>query len=150
MRVSDRQTVALIACAASKGSVPAAARALYQSPLFQMSLDYAERVENARAYVLSAEHGLVSADAVLAPYDRTLNAMPLADVRRWASGVVRQLREVTDPGGDRFVVLAGERYRRFVVPSLDNVSVPMEGLGIGRQLQWLRRSLAQPRDRETT
>ena len=78
-------------------SVPDHARALFQNPLFRMSLDHAERVENAWAYALSAERGLVSADAVLAPYDRTLNAMPLS------VGGCRVLRSPTPPSDGRAV-----------------------------------------------
>jgi uncharacterized protein DUF6884 len=40
--------------------------------------------------------------------------------------------------GDHVVILAGERYRKHLVPALKDwgcdVSVPVEGLGIGRQL----------------
>jgi hypothetical protein len=46
------------------------------------------------------------------------------------------------------VFLAGERYREFLAEHLKGhgvvVSVPMEGLRIGEQLSWLRRSSPQP------
>jgi hypothetical protein len=45
------------------------------------------------------------------------------------------------PDAERIVVLAGKRYREFLMDYLrrraGTVQVPMEGLGIGRQLQWL-------------
>jgi hypothetical protein len=41
--------------------------------------------------------------------------------------------------------LAGQRYREFLEASLRSrglvVSIPMEGLGIGKQLSWLNREL---------
>jgi hypothetical protein len=49
------------------------------------------------------------------------------------------------PAADRIVVLAGVRYREFLMDYLRQhariVEVPMEGLSIGRQLQYLARAL---------
>ena len=40
------------------------------------------------------------------------------------------------------VMFAGVRYRRFLYPSLRrygyDIEIPMQGLGIGKQLQWLK------------
>jgi hypothetical protein len=66
--------------------------------------------------------------------------MSLAERREWArrasDALVPQLT-----GVDRIIVLAGERYREFLMPVLrsvcNDVQVPMEGLPIGKQLQWL-------------
>jgi hypothetical protein len=45
------------------------------------------------------------------------------------------------PASDRVVVLAGARYREFLMGYLkartDIVEIPMEGLAIGKQLRWL-------------
>ena len=38
---------------------------------------------------------------------------------------------------DEFTFLAGEKYRKFLIPELSNVKIPMKGLKIGKQLQWL-------------
>jgi hypothetical protein len=66
--------------------------------------------------------------------------MRIDERRAWAQRVLGAL--VPQLGGvDRVVVLAGERYREFLLPVLKRacpaVEVPMEGLTIGRQLQWL-------------
>jgi hypothetical protein len=45
------------------------------------------------------------------------------------------------PAGTSVVLLAGAKYREFLVPALIQlgcfVEIPMEGLAIGEQLHWL-------------
>lgn len=130
--------VALIACASQKRDEPAPTRDLYQSALFRKSLRYVEEVvEPDRAFVLSAKHHLLPLDEVVAPYDRTLNRMGAEERREWAERVLDQLRERADLEDDRFTVLAGQKYREHLVPHLKWVEVPLEGLRIGEQLQFL-------------
>jgi len=66
--------------------------------------------------------------------------MPIRERRAWAEGVIAQLRGKLD-GVDRIVILAGTRYREFIMSELTNrvaeVEVPLEGLRIGEQLSWL-------------
>ena len=59
------------------------------------------------------------------------------EVREWAETVLSQLEKVADLDGDRFTILAGQKYRRHLVPELSTVAVPMEGMRIGEQLQFL-------------
>jgi hypothetical protein len=138
--MSKRNRVALVSCVKSKRSSPAPAADLYTSALFRGLREYAEA--NADAwYILSAEHGLLRPDQVIAPYERTLNTMRKADRLAWAARVQRQLLEVL-PSRAEVVVLAGERYREELVPFLREhghaVNVPLEGLSFGRQLQRLK------------
>lgn len=137
---------ALIACASSKRDRPAPALELYDSTLFNLSVRYAEQRGVGSIYVLSAKYGLVEADRVIAPYDRSLNDMRVGEVREWAAGVVEELKRRYDLRRDRFVVLAGKRYRRFILPHLDNYDVPLEGLGIGKQLQFLKAAVEEEGD----
>jgi hypothetical protein len=59
----------------------------------------------------------------------------------WAQRVLGELRKVTDPEQDRIVFLAGKDYREPLATLLGqagySVEVPMEGLRIGEQMQWL-------------
>ena len=132
-------TLSLVSCVSMKRSQPCRARDLYTSPWFVKARDY---VEGAKSpwFILSAEHGLLSPDQIVAPYERTLNTMRIEDRRAWAQRVLGAL--VPKLGGvDRLVLLAGQKYREFLLPALrqacPSVEVPMEGLTIGRQLQWL-------------
>jgi len=137
--------VALVSCVKSKQTVPAPAKNLYTSTLFQSLRKYAERNAD-KWFVISAEHGLVDPEHVLAPYERTLNKMGKADRDRWARGVEHQLGAVLSPG-DEGILLAGERYREGLIPFLrrrgHNVTIPLEGLPFGKQLQFLNEANAR-------
>nr|WP_205082966.1 DUF6884 domain-containing protein [Paracraurococcus ruber] len=123
----------------------APARDLYVSPWFRMARRYAE-TRGDIWFILSAEHGLVHPDKVLDPYDRTLLTMPVGARRAWATLVEAQMRDVLPACIPVIVVLAGARYREFLGEPLsrhaDRVEVPMQGLGIGKQLGWLKHALA--------
>jgi len=139
--------VALIACCAAKLTAAAPASQLYRSALFQKSKRYAEMHCDEFA-ILSAKYGLVLADQVIEPYDLTLNGMKSVERVKWADRVARQLVEKwpTKRCAVHFVMLAGGHYRRNLVQTLDagyQISVPMEGMAIGKQLQWLGRHSAE-------
>lgn len=136
-------TIALVSCVSSKLDRVAAARDLYVSPLFIKARAYAEQVAD-RWYVLSAEHHLLAPDQEVGPYEKTLNKMPKLEREQWTRTVFSQITSVTEPS-DTIVFLAGLRYREGLVPLLSDrgnpIEVPMQGLSIGRQLQWLTRRL---------
>lgn len=135
---APNRTVWLISCVSQKRSNACRARDLYVSQWF---LKARRHVELSRAgwFILSAEHGLLDPDAVVAPYERTLNKMGVAERREWARRVMDALRPQL-AGVGRVVVLAGERYREFLMPALraacPEVQVPLQGLPIGKQLRW--------------
>ena len=138
-----RMVILLLSCVARKQPAPAPAKELYISAWFRKARCYADRTGQPW-FVLSAKHGLVNPDDVISPYDLTLNTMPVADRRQWAGRVLNQLEPHLDGVGS-VVFLAGRRYREFLEPSLRGrglaVSVPLEGLGIGKQLRWLTEML---------
>lgn len=132
--------VALVSCVKSKQTSAAAACDLYTSQLFRALRGYAEA--NADVwYILSAEYGLLRPDQVIVPYERTLNAMRKRDRLAWAERVQRQLLQVL-PSEAEVILLAGVRYRQDLVPFLRghgfSISVPLEGLSFGRQLQRMK------------
>jgi hypothetical protein len=132
--------IALVSCVKSKRDRPAPARDLYTSALFRAFRAYAETKADAW-YILSAEHGLVHPDAVLAPYERTLTKMGRAQREAWTTRVIAQLAERVPLGAD-ITILAGELYREGLVPFLrargHEVAIPLDGLALGRQLQRLK------------
>lgn len=135
-----RRRVALVSCVKSKQSKPARAADLYVSTLFKGLRAYAEDVAD-EWYILSAEHGLLDPDHVIDPYEKTLNTASVEERRLWAADVQQDLLEVLKPGSE-VMILAGQRYREYLVPFLRacgfGVSVPLEGLSFGKQLQWLK------------
>jgi hypothetical protein len=137
--VADSQRVYLVSCVSKKTTTAAPSRAFYVSPWFLAVRQYVE-VTGDPWYVLSAKYGLVSPMQVLAPYDETLNNMRIAERRAWASRVTAQTDQLM-PSVRTVVVFAGLRYREFLMDYFKRrwrVEVPMEGLRIGKQLQWLK------------
>jgi hypothetical protein len=134
------RTIVLISCASEKLPYAAPAADLYVSELFRCSLGYARMLNPDAIYVLSAKYGLLSLDQVIEPYNLTLNEMPAAEIKVWAERVLVQLRKVSDLEQDRFIFLAGDKYRKYLVPHIRNYEVPMEGKRIGEQLQFLKRA----------
>lgn len=127
--------VGLVACCSQKGSSPCAAKQLYLSSLFRKARAWTEKHCD-EWYILSAEHGLLAPNAVIAPYDRTLNRMTASERRAWGERVWQQLAPLN---GSRFIVLAGARYCE-PLAGLDHER-PMQGMGIGYQLAWLSRDV---------
>lgn len=138
------RTIALVACVGRKLDHPAAAKDLYKSDWFKKASSYARSVTKAW-YILSAEYGLVHPDQVIEPYNKTLNEMSSRERRAWAAGVIPEVGKVVNRG-DRIVMLAGARYRELLIEPLHelgcSVEVPMKGMLIGKQLQWLNKQFA--------
>jgi hypothetical protein len=159
------RTIGLIACGKAKLDRPAPARELYVGNLFRACRAYVESTCDEWA-ILSAKHGLVLPDQVLAPYEQRLSGraedrlawarrVNEAIRRRWcASGYVAG--QPDEHGGRpvgwaperldvRFVVLAGADYRVCVEESRANAGwvlpvpcdTPLAGLQLGQQLAWL-------------
>jgi len=135
----------LVACAGGKHPNPAPASDLYDSALFSKGRQFVEQNCD-EWFILSAKHGLVRPDDEIAPYEETLNSKSRAECREWSEHVWASLSWRLEPS-DTVTILAGERYRQDLVPLLEkhgcSVEVPMEGLGIGRQLQWLNHHLSR-------
>ena len=73
----------MTSCTKRKGKEPAKAKHLYRGPVRRL-FDLADKL-NARCYVLSAKHGLISCEDVIAPYDVYLGGLTreqIADLKR--------------------------------------------------------------------
>lgn len=137
------KTVVLLSCVATKAPTPQPAEKLYQSALFEKSLNYAKHLKPNAIYILSAKHYLLPLNKVIAPYDKTLNDMGADEVKEWAQRILAMLRKSGyDLQRDKFIFLAGSRYRKYLEPELRNYSVPMDGLRIGQQMAWLNKQMS--------
>lgn len=143
-------TVYLISCVSKKLARRARARDLYTSTWFVKARAFVERTGEPW-FILSAKHGLVSPEQVLSPYESSLNTMSAAQRRAWAERVKRQMDKSLPPT-EHIVILAGSRYREFLMDYLRHrahtIRIPMRGLGIGRQLQYLTKALTKGRRTE--
>jgi len=129
--------IVLISCVSKKLHHKSKAQDLYVSPLFQKNLRYAKSLNPDKIFILSAEYGLLDLNREIEPYDKTLNKMSSNEIKEWANSVLNQLQKVSDLDKDEFVFLAGNNYRKFLLPHIKNYKIPMLGLGIGKQLKWL-------------
>ena len=129
----------LVSCVSVKQPSAAPAKELYASPWFHKARACVKAI-GCPWFILSAKFGLVDPHTTIAPYNLTLKTMSVSRRRSWASGVVEHLAPRL-AGVNSVVFLAGKAYREFLEPSLRErgitVYVPMEGMGIGRQLSWL-------------
>lgn len=132
--------IVLISCVSKKRNESCKARDLYISDLFKKALYYSENVIKAdKIFVLSAKYGLVSLDEIIEPYDKTLNKMKKGEVLQWSDMVLEDLKNNIDIDNDKVIFMAGLKYRKYIESSIKNVEVPMRGMKIGQQLQFLKR-----------
>ena len=148
--MESRRHIVLVSCVKSKRKRAAKAAELYVSDWFRSAMAFARSLNPDSIFILSAKYGLLGLDEHIEPYEVTLNRMGVRERREWAARVLGQLREHADLDRDRFTMLAGQRYREFLMPSLRNVCVPMEGLRQGEQLRYLKEQVqigqAEPPD----
>jgi hypothetical protein len=128
--------IVLLSCVATKLKKPAPAAKLYDSPLFKGSLRYALSLKPDDIIILSAKHYVLPLNKIIAPYDKTLLDMPVDEVKEWAEKVLEILRLKYDLENDKFIILAGVKYRKYIIPEIKHWISPVEGLRIGQQLQF--------------
>jgi len=132
-----KKRIVLISCVSKKLNRRAKAKNIYISQLFKKSMAYAQLLQPDEIYILSSKHGLLEINKEIDPYNQTLINMPTKDIERWSANVVNQLKEVSKIDQTEFIFLAGEKYRRFILPHIRFYKIPLEGLSIGKQLNRL-------------
>jgi hypothetical protein len=131
--------VALISCTKRKRNGCHPAKALYDSPMFRLSFDYADQSFH-RVYILSAKHGLLDPDTPITPYDTSLAKMSKHRRHCWAEGVNEQIRQLV-PLGSEIHFFCGRFYREDLLRLLNKdylCHAPIAGLSFGRQLRWYK------------
>lgn len=136
----------LISCVGQKLGYGAVAKDLYISEWFRKAWAYCQQRSDmgTETYILSAKYGLLWSEDFVDPYEMSLLNMPIGERKKWASRVLSSLEAMEKLNGLQVVILAGEKYREFLVPSIEDagaiVKVPMDGLGIGQQLSYLKKN----------
>lgn len=130
--------VVLISCVSKKLKHRAKAREIYISTLFKFNLKYAEKLKVDAIYILSAKYGLITLDEEVDTYDLTLNTMSSSEIRLWAENVIEQIKAITSIDDTEFIFLAGNNYRKNLLPFIKYSKIPLEGLRIGEQLKKLK------------
>lgn len=65
--------------------------------------------------------------------------MKSAEIKTWSDQVLEQIKAVCSIDNSEFIFLAGEKYRKYLLPQISNYQIPLEGLRIGMQLQKLKK-----------
>jgi len=130
--------VVLISCVKTKKAGKHKAKDLYDGTWFRYAFRYAQSLRPNKVFILSAKYHLVDQNKEIKKYEKMLKSMSARDTRAWADKVLTDLSQQTDLEKDIFIILAGEKYRKYLVCHLANCDVPMEGLSRGEQLHWLK------------
>lgn len=133
--------VVLISCVSKKLDCKAKAEDLYISSLFKFALAYAKKLNPDMIFILSAKYGLLPLEKEILPYNQTLKTMSTKAVAAWASEVLIELKKAINLEKDEVIFLCGEKYRKHLIPQIQHYQVPMKGLGIGKQLQYLKNKI---------
>lgn len=131
------KTIILISCVSKKLDRAAMACDLYTSALFKKALRYTKLLTPDEIFILSAKYGLLRLEQEIKPYNVTLNTMSEDEKKKWAGKVLEELEKEADLENDNFIFLAGNNYRKYLLPKLKHYEIPMKSKSIGKQLQFL-------------
>jgi len=135
--------LALVSCAKSKRTVKCKASQMYTpSAIFKHSYQYATRHYDFVA-ILSAKYGLLLPEDEIEPYNITLKTMTTQQRRQWTEKVINQINEHIGLSKIKECYFhAGKKYRQFLIPFLEKTGIkcriPLQGLPIGKQIQWYK------------
>ena len=141
--IEKLKTLGLISCTKSKKNYPCKASEMYSaSDLFRKAYAYAVKNYDFVA-ILSAKYGLLFPEDEIEPYDLTLNNMKSQQRKEWAEKVFNQMKSRLNLHDfDRIFFHAGEKYRRHLIPKLENIGIsckiPLASLGFGKQKAWYK------------
>lgn len=131
-----------------QGHEPARAKDLYRSSLWFKRRAFAE-CSGLPWVILSAEHGVLDPNEIVAPHDRYLRAQPAHYRAAWGQQVVTQLVERFGPiDGMTFALHAGRSYGDPIEGFLRERGAvllrPLDGLTQGRHLTWYDQQDTEP------
>ena len=130
--------IVFIGCVKSKKNKTTEAEELYDSDFFKKNLNYAKSLNPRKIYILSALYGVLELNDIVSPYEKTLNNMSSIEKKKWADICLNQLKEKKVNFDEPVIFLAGENYRMHLKKEFKNYSEPLKGLGIGKQLSFLK------------
>lgn len=125
----------LVSCVGKKLEGIHNAKDLYISDWFKKARIYAEKNSDIWA-ILSAKYGLVFPEDEIESYEMYLPKQSKDYRINWAKEIANKINLISPTEVE---ILAGKTYREYLITLLQcNVVIPMEGLGIGQQLKWLK------------
>jgi len=131
--------IGLISCCKSKvdGAQNILAKDLYQGALFKAGYQYLRSRKVEKIFILSAQYGLIPETELISYYEKRVPSNDFEN-KSWAKQVLQHLSIVANLENDYFVIMAGNDYKRNLLPALRHFECPLEGHGgLGSQLHWL-------------
>lgn len=110
-----------------------------KSTLFRACKAYAGSCEY---WIMSARYGLLHPNTIIQPYEQTLLSYSVAEREAWEFRVTNHLK-MSLPYGAKIIILSGNSYvsarmREVLAGAGYVLTFPLEGLSIGKRLQWLK------------
>lgn len=98
-----------ISCVKTKRKMICKAKDLYISPLFKKAYEYALKntISEDNIYIISAKHGLIHNQQIIAPYEQTLNNASIKERKIWAYRVLQQMARYGIPQDAKIMILGG-------------------------------------------
>ena len=136
---SQKKTIYLVSCSSQKLNKPAKAKDLYNSPLFEKSLNYcySKGATDKDIKILSGKYGLVDMNTVIKPYDVYLGDKSAEEKKQWAEDVYKVLARRYDLENTKFEFLAGTDYTQYLEDMLPKTKDVLDGKKQGERLQYL-------------
>lgn len=123
-------TTYIVACGEKKSAYPAKVKDLYQGNYFNACFNYAREMSDS-IYILSAKHGLVHPDEVIAPYNLRIGSEGSVT---WQE--VKEQAYNLGIADDEVVILGGSDYVKFAKKVWPNAVQVLKG-GLLTQIKWL-------------
>ena len=137
--------VAFISCVKEKRIGKHKAKDLYTSDFFKKSIGYCSSKYDS-VFILSAKFGLLDLEDTIENYEMTLNDFSKDEKIKWSTMVHEQIKNKINDSDDLYFYV-GNNYRKHLLPMLNNnYYVPLEGKGIGEQLQYLKNNMERKHD----
>jgi len=136
----DNNNVVLISCSSIRAGIPCEAQYMYRSELFKLSLKYAKSINPFHIFILSAKYGLLELNERIEPNCATLNNMTDIESKKWACDVLNQLKKKVNIATTNFIFLAFENYWSNLIDLVEYSEIPMKGMNIGKQMQFLQQT----------
>lgn len=127
-----------LSCVKKKKKYSTIAEDMYDSDFFRSQLAYAKSLKPNNIYILSAKYGVLELTDEITPYEKTLKTMSVNECIEWSNMVIRQLENKQFDFNEETIFLCGEKYRKYIISLFKNYKTPLAGMGIGKQLQWLK------------
>lgn len=124
----------IISCGKAKQNKSDLAMNLYTGCYFKSNLRFAQRfVSNDSIYILSAKYGLIKSDDKIQPYDLKMGDKGCVDVAKIAEQAEQLgLRRL------QVIGLCSGQYSKILKKIFFHLSLPIEGLPIGKAMQKLK------------